>query len=113
MNNEKISYIETEVEALTGLRVKKAALNRAWVLDQLLENVQRAMRATAPVNDAGEPCGEYRYEGGVANRALELIGKELGMFKDRISQEVTGGRTLEVVFVKSGERSGEEGGRGQ
>jgi hypothetical protein len=170
MNNEKISYTETEVEALTGLRVKtlqrwrltmrgprfvllgrcvrysqkgaaqsanrllkdakirarvsglqeaaaeraveKAALNRAWVLDQLRENVERAMKATAPTDEHGRLCGEYRYEGSVANRALELIGKELGMFKDRISQEMTGGGTLEVVFVRSGERSGEEEGRG-
>ena len=29
------------------------------------------------------PTGEYRYEGSVANRALELLGKEQGMFVDR------------------------------
>jgi phage terminase small subunit len=49
----------------------------------LVENVERAMQA-APVLDAkGNPTGEYRYNGGVANRALELIGKENGMFVDR------------------------------
>jgi hypothetical protein len=36
-----------------------------------------------PVLDRwGVPTGVYRYEGGVANKALELLGKELGMFKD-------------------------------
>jgi hypothetical protein len=36
------------------------------------------------VRDAkGNPTGEYRYDGSVANRALELIGKELGMFVER------------------------------
>ena len=31
----------------------------------------------------GTETGEYRYEGSVANRALELLGKEFGMFVDR------------------------------
>ena len=31
----------------------------------------------------GNPTGVYRYDGATANRALELLGKELGMFIDR------------------------------
>jgi phage terminase small subunit len=61
------------------------AIDRQWVLGRLVENVQRAMQA-APVklSEDGEPInGEWRYEGSVANRALELLGKELGMFIDR------------------------------
>jgi hypothetical protein len=30
--------------------------------------------------------GEFKYDGAVANRALELIGKELGMFINRREQ---------------------------
>ena len=32
---------------------------------------------------AGEPTGEYVYNGTVANKSLELLGKELGMFIER------------------------------
>jgi hypothetical protein len=35
---------------------------------------------TVPADDNG---GMYKYGGAVANRALELIGKEMGMFIDR------------------------------
>ena len=31
----------------------------------------------------GKATGEYRYDGAVANRALELLGKELGLFTER------------------------------
>lgn len=31
----------------------------------------------------GEEQGEYRYQGNVGNRALELLGNELGMFINR------------------------------
>ena len=59
-------------------------LSKKWVLAKLVENVNRAM-AAVPVNAHG---GLYKYEGSTANRALELIGKELGMFIDR-SEVVT------------------------
>jgi hypothetical protein len=55
---------------------------RAWVLERLAENVRRAMRIEA-VTLRGVPTGEYRYEGSVANRALELLGKELGLFVEK------------------------------
>lgn len=34
------------------------------------------------IRDANGGTGEFKYEGSVANKALELIGKHLGMFKD-------------------------------
>jgi hypothetical protein len=40
---------------------------------------------TQPVRDnEGSPTGVYRYDGTVANRALELVGKHLGMFTDKV-----------------------------
>jgi phage terminase small subunit len=61
------------------------AIDRQWVLGRLVENAQRAMQAVpVKLSEDGEPVnGEWRYEGSVANRALELLGKELGMFIDR------------------------------
>ena len=38
-----------------------------------------------PVRDrSGRETGNFKYDGMVANRALELLGKELGMFRDAI-----------------------------
>ena len=63
-------------------RTSPEPATRAWVLERLTENVRRAMRIEA-VTLRGVPTGEYRYEGSVANRALELLGKELGLFVER------------------------------
>ncbi len=80
-----------EMHALDAEMVKEAteratqalAIDREWVLGKLMENVERSMQAR-PVRDGdGNASGEYRYDGSVANRALELLGKELGMFVDR------------------------------
>jgi len=50
------------------VRLKSSSLSRTeeWVLSKLVQNVENAL-----AND------------GAANRALELIGKEHGMFIDR------------------------------
>lgn len=66
---------------------EKAALDRVWVLDKLKTNVLRAMQEEQVMGRDGKPTGEYTFQGNVANRALELIGKELGMFVDRVKTE--------------------------
>lgn len=70
-------------ERVTAKVVERVTINRIWVLDMLRENLERALQHKAVLDTEGNPTGEYRYEGNVANRALELIGKELGMFIDR------------------------------
>jgi hypothetical protein len=71
----------------------------------------------------GTETGEYRYDGAVANKALELLGKELGMFISR-SEVRTGpldeidpndiARLLEALANEKARRlaagDGEEGG---
>ena len=49
----------------------------------MVENVERAMQAVPVLDRQGNPTGDYTYQGNVANRALELIGKEYAMFIDR------------------------------
>jgi phage terminase small subunit len=67
----------------TELAVEKLALTKEWVVGKLIENVERALQARRVRGEDGEEQGEYQYQGNVANRALELLGKELGMFIDR------------------------------
>lgn len=74
--------------------VERIAIDKEWVLTRLVENVERAMQAKAVMDSDGAPTGEFKYEGSVANRALELVGKELGMFVDRsenvnLNQDIT------------------------
>ncbi len=50
-------------------------LERQWIIEQLIDNVSLAKKGD-------------KIDGATANRALELLGKELGMFVDR-RQDVT------------------------
>lgn len=60
--------ITGRVKALRKATAERVAVDRAWVLERLIDNHNRAMQES---------------EGSVANRALELIGKEIGMFVER------------------------------
>ena len=85
--SNRVSEILAEREVIHGQAtadaIKATALTKEWVIEMLTQNVAKAMQATAVLNDDGEPVGEYSYQGSVANRSLELLGKELGMFIDR------------------------------
>lgn len=72
--------ISKRVEELQAAAAAKTVLSRQWVIERLVENVERAMQAVPVLDHEGEATGEYSYQGNVANKALELLGKEIGMF---------------------------------
>ncbi len=83
-DNQRIKARLVELQQqVSDAVVAKTALTKQWVIDRLRENVARSMQMEAVRNADGEPIGEYAYNGSVANRALELLGKELSMFIDR------------------------------
>lgn len=82
--------IQSEISQMQVAREKRTEITQDYVLSGLKKNFERAMQFE-PVRDSeGNETGEFRYEGSVANRALELMGKHLGMFADRHKHEVTG-----------------------
>lgn len=68
---------------ISTLAEEKSAIDKTWVIDQLVENVGMAKQAIAVCDREGKETGEYEQNLAAANRALELIGKEIGMFVDR------------------------------
>jgi hypothetical protein len=60
--------IQARLKEIKGASAAKVELTREWVLGKLIENHDRAVAAE---------------EGAIANRSLELLGKEIGMFIDR------------------------------
>lgn len=69
--------VERRQAAVTEKAVERAALDKAWVMERLEKVVERCL--------PGEGTG---FNAAGANRALELLGKELGMFVDRSEADV-------------------------
>ena len=76
--------------ALNAKVIEKLELSKEGVLSRLKENVERAMEAVEVKDSDGKPSG-FKYEGQVANRALELLGRHMGLFIDKLpgSDETT------------------------
>jgi hypothetical protein len=72
---EKVAEAKSEI-------IERIAIDKAWVLRELVENVETAKQAV-PVTIDGVEVGIYEQNLTAANKALELIGKELGMFIER------------------------------
>ena len=72
--------IRRVVEAEHAARIVKAGVSVQWVLDRLVENHARAMQAEEVTLRDGTGTGQYVYQGAVANKALELIGKHVEFF---------------------------------
>lgn len=64
--------------------IERIEISQDWVLERLVENVERSMQAKQVMDSHGKPTGEYVYQGNVANGALTLLGKHLGMFKEQV-----------------------------
>ncbi len=80
----RITEIEDE---LRENALKRAEVDREYVLKGLIENHERAAQVVEVVDRQGAATGTFTYQGTVANRSLELLGKELGMLVERFSIE--------------------------
>jgi phage terminase small subunit len=90
LSNVKVQeYIQNKQKKLEI----KTELTTQWVLDNLKTVAERCMQAEPLYNKDGDIV-EYTFQAPGANKALELIGKHLGMFTDKIEQKITGSLDL-------------------
>ena len=92
--------VQRAIEVAVSERSERTKVDQDWVIERLIENVDRSMQA-APVKDRdGNSIGEFTYQGSVANKSLELLGRHLGMFTDKIDAKVAGS----IIVVETGIR---------
>ena len=85
--------ILSRVRELQREQVERLAVTQDYVVLQLLETYQRCLEETPVLKfdpDTGqmEETGKYQFDSRGALRALELLGKHLGMYNDKL--QVTG-----------------------
>jgi phage terminase small subunit len=93
------SGVAQEIAKRLAERSARTAVTQDYVIQRLRENVERAMQAEPVYDKEGNPTGEYRYEGNVANGALGLLGKHLAMFTEKHEVSVPAGTGVLAVPV--------------
>src|ERR1051326_1443439 len=78
------NYLASLQEAVAERAVEQAALDRTWGACPTARGRRAGNADHSCAGQKTEGNRGVRVPGQVANRALELIGKEMGMFKDRL-----------------------------
>jgi len=91
---------ETKVEAVK----ESLKLDSEWVLSKLQKVVNRCMQEEEVMSKDG-PTGEFKFDSSGANKAIELIGKHLKMFTDKVEQDTTLTVVRKSFVVESGKNS--------
>lgn len=110
--------IREAIEKAQAKRARRVEVTQDYVLSNLVEVVERTMQR-APVTDRkGEQVTDeegravWTFDAKGANRALELLGKHLGIFTDKLKAEVSGpdgGPVASEIVVRFVEPGGEAG----
>jgi len=85
----------SRVRALQAEKTAQMSITQDWVIQQLVEVVKKSNKVI-PVQEWNyeEKCmvdtGEFQFDSRGATKGLELIGKHLGMFVDKMEVTTTG-----------------------
>lgn len=87
----EIDKRQQKLQEDTGISVQ-------WVLNNFKAVAERCMQAEPMFDRETGDIVEYRFDSSGANKALESIGRHLGMFNDKLKVDATVTKKLEEFF---------------
>ena len=79
--------IAKEIASKRLERSSRTQITADYVLGKLQEVAERCMQGEAVYDREGEPTGEWKFDSSGANKSLELLGKHLALFTDKIKHD--------------------------
>lgn len=110
--------VREAIEKAQAKRARRVEVTQDYVLSNLVEVVERTMQRAPVLDRKGEQVTDeegravWTFDAKGANRALELLGKHLGIFTDKVKAEVSGpdgGPVASEIVVRFVEPGGEAG----
>lgn len=81
--------VAARIKELQSELITKHNITADWVILNLKTVTERSMSAVPVLDSKGDPIGVWTFDGHVATKALELLGKHLGIFTERHVVDVT------------------------
>jgi phage terminase small subunit len=100
------SSIKSAIDSALEERRRKTDITAQYVLENLREVVERCLQRAPVLNAKGQQAQDEKgknlwvFNAGGANKALELLGKHLGMFIERTELTGKDGGALEISAPK-------------
>ena len=110
--------VREAIEKAQAKRARRVEVTQDYVIENLVEIVERSMQRAPVLDRKGEQVTDeegravWTFDAKGANRALELLGKHLGIFTDKVKAEVSGpdgGPVASEIVVRFVEPGGEAG----
>ena len=92
--------VQKAVTKAQAERSQRVEVTQDYVINNLVEIVERTMQRAPVLDRKGEQVTDeegravWTFDAKSANRALELLGKHLGIFSDRVQNEISGGLSI-------------------
>ena len=86
LSNDKV---QAALAISQAKREEKTGVTAEWVLKSLESVALRCMQEEPVLDKRGNPTGEYQFRDSGANKALELLGKNLKLFTDKLEINIT------------------------
>jgi hypothetical protein len=74
--------IKDRVQELIGRQAVNVVINKQYLMEAAIENLEKAL-GRKPVKIGAEAREIYVYRGDVANRVLQMLGPDVGLFIER------------------------------
>ena len=99
--------IQEELKKRTEAITKKSEVSQLWVITKLKKVVETSMKTVDIYNHKGKFSGKRLIDANAANKALETLGKHLGMFvtkaEVKVEVEANINQRTEIVIIRSTE----------
>lgn len=102
VENLKKPLIAAQIQNKQDKQALKAELTHEMIIKDLLEVKERCLQHKQVLDREGNPTGEYVFGSKGAIDSLNLLGKHLGMFNEKLSIEHSGEVKMSVNVVKFG-----------
>ncbi|BBD08759.1 hypothetical protein [Desulfovibrio ferrophilus] len=80
--------VENAPEPMNRGEIPAREPDEQWVVQRLVEVVERCMQSAQAPASSGQAAGEWKFDTAGAIRGLTLLGKNLGMFSERVEHQV-------------------------
>ncbi len=85
--------VKARLNELLAKAAAKTVVDRAWILDKLAENARNCLAIDVVTIDKVKIV---THNPAAANKALELLGKEKGMFREQVQLDAKGGFSVSI-----------------
>ena len=88
--------IQQAISSAQRKRAERTEITQDYVLSTIQQTIERCKQAEPVYNKDGDETGEYKFDSNAVLKGCDLLGKHLGMFKDKVELSGPDGGPVQI-----------------